>query len=230
MNILAVDTSGNVCSAAVLRGERILSESYMDDKKTHSETIAPMADECLKRVGLSAANIDLFCCAIGPGSFTGLRIGTAMIKAFAHTSGKPAIGVNTLDALAYNLSGTGEIVCPVIDARRGDVYTATYQNSARISDYCVLQLDAVLDELNGKRAVFVGDAALHFKDKILASSDAFRVAHSGVVLQRASSVGLVGYRMFQNGEGQQGDIQPFYLRETQAERVYAMKQKQANGD
>lgn len=225
MNILAVDTSGNVCSAAVLHGERILSESYMDDKKTHSETIAPMADECMKRVGLAVSDIDLFCCAIGPGSFTGLRIGTAMIKAFAHASGKPAVGVNTLDALAYILNGTDEIVCPIIDARRGDVYTATYQNGARITDYRAVQLDEILDELSGKSTVFVGDGAVNFKDKILAASDAFRVAHSGVVLQRASSVGLVAYRMVQNGESPKGDIQPFYLRETQAERVYAMKQK-----
>jgi len=228
MNILAVDTSGNVCSAAVLRGEKLLSESYMDDKKTHSETIAPMVDECLARVGMEVNDIDLFCCAVGPGSFTGLRIGTALIKAFAHASGKPAVGVNTLDALAANVSGTSEMVCPMIDARRGEVYTATYRDGERVSDYRAVPLESVLSELRGESVMFVGDGAMNYREKIVQASPSFRIAHSGMVLQRASSVGLVGRRMAQNGDAQDAyTLEPFYLRETQAERVLAQKQREA---
>ena len=224
MNILAVDTSGNVCSAAVLCDSKILSEIYVNDKKTHSETLAPMIDQCLLSAGLDIKNIDLFCCAIGPGSFTGLRIGTGMIKAFAHASSKPALGVNTLDALAQNAANTDGVVCPIIDARRGEVYTATYCNGERISDYRAMKLDDLLNELHDKKTIFLGDAALNYSEKILKAYDGFRIAHSGVVLQHAGSVGLTAYKMYKKGVSQDAyQIEPFYLRETQAERVYAEK-------
>jgi tRNA threonylcarbamoyladenosine biosynthesis protein TsaB len=220
MYILAVDTSGNVCSAAVLCDTRILAETYVDNKKTHSETLAPMTDDCLKSAGLCIKDIELFCCAIGPGSFTGIRIGTGMVKAFAHASGKPAVGVNTLDALALNASGTDETVCPVIDARRGEVYTAAYRGGERATEYRAVLLDAVLGELNGVKAVFLGDAAISYSKKILEASASFRIAHPGIALQRAGSVGLAALAMYQNGEsGDAYSLEPFYLRETQAERL-----------
>ena len=224
MNILAVDTSGNVCSAAVLQSNSVLSEMYVDNTRTHSEMLAPMVDKCLEIVGLSVRDIDLFCCAVGPGSFTGLRIGTGHIKAFAHASGKPAIGVNTLDALAQNMAGTDEIVCPLIDARRGDVYTASYRDGERMTEYRAVPLFDVLAGLAGQKVVFLGDGAVNFADTIRHASPAFRIAHSGVVLQRAGSCGLCAYRMHMQGIRQSAyALEPFYLRETQAERVYAQK-------
>ncbi len=219
MKILAVDTSGNVCSAAVLDDERILSEIYVDNKRTHSEILAPMADECLKSAGASIKDIDLFCCAIGPGSFTGLRIGAGMIKAFAQASGKPAIGVNTLDALAFNAGETGETVCPVIDARRGEVYTAYYKSGKRTTEYRGVPLNTVLEELKGEIVVFNGDAAVKYRETIIGTSSSFRIAHRGIVLQRAGSVGLCAYGMYKKGEQKDAySLEPFYLRETQAER------------
>jgi tRNA threonylcarbamoyladenosine biosynthesis protein TsaB len=220
MNILAVDSSGNVCAAAVLKDERILSEYYVDNLKTHSETLEPMADACLSAAGLSLKDIDLFACAVGPGSFTGLRIGAGMIKAFAHASGKSAIGVNTLDALAFTVSGTDEIVCPVIDARRGEVYTAVYRGGERAGEYRAMSLTDLLAELKGQRVVFCGDAAIKYAADIRTASSGFRVAHPGIALQRAGSVGLVAYRMYQQGvRGDAYALEPFYLRETQAERL-----------
>jgi tRNA threonylcarbamoyladenosine biosynthesis protein TsaB len=224
MNILAVDSSGNVCSAAVLRDERILAETYVDNQKTHSETLAPMADECLKSAGLSVHDVDLFACAIGPGSFTGLRIGAGLIKAFAHASGKTALGVNTLDALSFNVSGTDELVCPVIDARRGEVYTATYCQGARIVDYRAVLLAELLEELQGQMTVFAGDAALRYAAEIRAASENYRIAHAGIALQRAGSVGLVAYQLYRQGaRGDAYALEPFYLRETQAERLHVQK-------
>ena len=229
MNILAVDTSGNVCSAAVLRDERIIAETYVDNLKTHSETLAPMADECLKSAGLSVRDIDLFACAIGPGSFTGLRIGAGFIKAFAHASGKTALGVNTLDALAYNMNGTDELVCPVIDARRGEVYTATYCGGARTADYRAVALTELLEELQGQKTVFVGDAALRYAAEINTASAHYRIAHAGIALQRAGSVGLVAYHLYQQGaRGDAYSLEPFYLRETQAERLYVDPEKRSD--
>jgi tRNA threonylcarbamoyladenosine biosynthesis protein TsaB len=125
-----------------------------------------MVDHCLSFAGLHIDQVDLFACAVGPGSFTGLRIGVGLIKAFAHASGKPVVGVNTLDALAMNAFGTDEMICPIIDARRGDVYTATYHGGNRITEICAIQLDHVLSELQGKNVVFLGDAAsLSSKDR-----------------------------------------------------------------
>jgi tRNA threonylcarbamoyladenosine biosynthesis protein TsaB len=224
MNILAVDSSGNVCSAAVLTDERILAEHYVDNLKTHSETLEPMAEACLCAAGLALVDIDLFACAVGPGSFTGLRIGTGMIKALCHASGKPAIGVNTLDALAFTVSGTDETVCPIIDARRGEVYTAIYRGWERVGEYRALLLTELLEELQGQRAIFCGDAAIKYAADIRAASSLFRVAHSGVALQHAGSVGLVAYRQYQQGvRGDAYTLEPFYLRETQAERLFGRK-------
>lgn len=221
MLILAVETSGNVCSAAVLLEERILCEIYVDNKRTHSETLAPMIDECLKYAGADIKDIDAFGCSVGPGSFTGIRIGAGMIKAFSHASGKPALGVNTLDALSLNVSRTDEIVCPVIDARRGEVYTATYRGGERITDYRAVRLEDLLHELAGLSAVFLGDAALNYKDMILSSSPGFSIAHQGVVLQRAGSVGLYALALLNKGlAGDAYSLDPFYLRETQAERLF----------
>ncbi len=226
MFILAVDTSGGVCSAALLGDNKILSEAYMNDKRTHSETLGPMIDFCLSCAELDIRQIDLFACAVGPGSFTGLRIGIGMMKAFAQASGKPVAGVNTLDALAYNASGTDELVCPVIDARRGEAYTATYRNGERISDYRVLPLDDVLAELSGQPTVFLGDAAENYTDKIRGFNSHYRVAHKGIIMQRAGSVGLSGFSMFQKGITQDAySLEPFYLRETQAERLRALKEQ-----
>lgn len=225
MNILAIDTSGNACCAAVLKGEHILSEDFVNYKKTHSETLAPMIDHCLVGAGLDIKDIDLFCCAVGPGSFTGLRIGIGMIKAFSHASSKPAVGVNTLDALAWNEKGTQDTVCPIIDARRGEVYTAAYKDGKRISDYRAIPLDTVLEELKGGETVFLGDAAINYKEKILNASSSFRIAHSGIILQRASSVGFAAYELYLNKTYENAySLEPFYLRETQAERIFAEKQ------
>ncbi len=222
MHILAVDTSGGVCSAAVLRDNKLLSETYMNDKRTHSETIGPMVDFSLSCANIDINEVDLFACASGPGSFTGLRIGIGMIKAFAHASQKPAFGVNTLDALAINVLGADKIICPVIDARRGEVYTAIYENGNRISDYRAVPLQDVLSELKGRQTLFLGDATIVHKEKILSADPAFEIAHKGIVLQRAGSVGFAAYALYQTGNHQDAySLEPFYLRATQAERVMA---------
>ena len=226
MTILAVDTSGNVCSAAVLKDGRVLSEIYIDNKKTHSEMLGPMVDDVLKAAGMAIHDMDLYACAIGPGSFTGLRIGTAMIKAFAHASGRPAIGVNTLDALSYNISCTDARVCPIIDARRGEVYTAAYQAGERVTDYRALPLNALLAECCDKETIFLGDAAVGYEETILCTSHLFCIAQRGIVLQRAASVALVAFDLYSKGIQQDAfGLEPFYLRETQAERMLKARER-----
>jgi tRNA threonylcarbamoyladenosine biosynthesis protein TsaB len=220
MNILAIDTSGGVCTAAVLADAHILSEAYMNGRRTHSETLGVMVDQCLRYAELTARDIELFACAIGPGSFTGLRIGAGFIKGLAHVSQRPAVGVNTLDALAQNAAGVDAVICPVIDARREEVYTATYRDNARRSPYRAVPLKSLLRELEGQKTLFLGDAALKYRDMILEASPLYSVAHPGMALQRAASVGLLARELFASGVRQDVySLEPFYLRETQAERV-----------
>ena len=218
MRILSVDTSGGVCSAAVLCGGVIKSETYMNAGRTHSETIGPMIDFSLSCAGFGIQDIELFACAVGPGSFTGLRIGIGMIKAFAHASGKPAVGINTLDALARNLYGESDTICPIIDARRGEVYTALYSGGEQVGDYQAVPLDDLLENMKGEKVIFLGDAALKYRDNILASG--FRAAHQGIALQRAGSVGLSAFELYKENTAHDAySLEPFYLRESQAERM-----------
>jgi tRNA threonylcarbamoyladenosine biosynthesis protein TsaB len=226
MNILAIDTSGGVCAAAVLADTHVLSEMYMDGRRTHSETLGVMVDQCLKFADMSVSDIDLFACAIGPGSFTGLRIGVGFIKGLAHVSQRPAMGVNSLDALARNAAGISDFVCPVIDARRGEVYTATYKDGDIHSPYRAVPLKDLLASLQNQRTLFLGDAAVKYRDMILGDSPLFSVAHPGIALQRAASVGLCAFAMYETGARHTAySLEPFYLRETQAERVYAEKRE-----
>ncbi len=222
MNILAVDTSGNVCSVAVMEDEKIICEVYVDNKKNHSVTLGPMIDECLKRSEMTLEDIDLFGCAAGPGSFTGLRIGIGVIKAFCHSSGKKCVAVNTLDALAQNLEGDNRAVCAVIDARRTDVYSATYSGSNKLSKYRAMQIDELLEELKGQDVVFVGDGSIRFKKEI--DSAGFSTAKGVSALQHAGSVGILAYRNAGDAVSAY-ELEPFYLRKTQAERVYEQKHR-----
>ena len=125
MNILAVDTAGKTAGVALLQDDRLLYEVYLDGGMTHSETLMPMIDTCLKMCGLTCADIDLYAVNAGPGSFTGLRIGLAAVKGLAFPHDTPCAAVSTLEALAYSAAVEGTLLC-ALDARRGEVYWAGF--------------------------------------------------------------------------------------------------------
>jgi tRNA threonylcarbamoyladenosine biosynthesis protein TsaB len=127
MRILAVDTSSNVASAAIVDDNKLVCECVLNNKLTHSQTLMPMIDEVFKKSELAPQDIDMFAVSSGPGSFTGLRIGVTTIKGLAHATDKPVCGVNTLEALAYNLPFCPYIIAPIMDARREQVYNAFYK-------------------------------------------------------------------------------------------------------
>ena len=127
MKILALDSSGLVASVAVMEDENMLAEYTMNYKKTHSQTLLPMLDEMAKMIDLDLNTVDAIAVAGGPGSFTGLRIGSATAKGLGLALKKPLISIPTVDGLAYNLCGTEKIVCPLMDARRNQVYTGIYE-------------------------------------------------------------------------------------------------------
>lgn len=127
MKILAIDSSGLVASVAVTEDDNLIAEYTTNYKKTHSQTLLPMLDEVKKMIELDLNTIDAIAVSAGPGSFTGLRIGSATAKGLGLALNKPLIGVPTVDALAMNLYGTDQIICPLMDARRSQVYTGIYR-------------------------------------------------------------------------------------------------------
>lgn len=134
MKLLAIDSSGLVASIAVMEDENLIAEYTVNYKKTHSQTLLPMLNEVRNMIELDLDSIDFIAVAAGPGSFTGLRIGSATAKGLGLALGKPLVGVPTVDGMAFNLYGTDKLVCPIIDARRGQVYTGIYefvQNSSQ---------------------------------------------------------------------------------------------------
>jgi tRNA threonylcarbamoyladenosine biosynthesis protein TsaB len=233
LKVLAVDTSSTVAAVAVIENTKLLGEYVINHKKTHSQKLMPLINELLKSLELSPGEIDIYSASIGPGSFTGLRIGVTSIKAIAYAAQKPVVSVPTLDALAYNIPVTEHIVCPVMDARNNQVYTAIYKNEmgnqTKISEYMGLPVADLVEILRGKNRtiVFTGDAVeLHrdfLKEQLL---DKCEFAPIHLLHQRASSVAALALMSALAGKVESSfDMVPFYLRKSQAEREYERKQE-----
>lgn len=221
MRILGLDTTGNTLGAAVCEDGRLLSELYIDAGKKHSKTLMSAVDEALLFAECEIGEVDVFACAAGPGSFTGIRIGTAACAAMAHAAGKPVAAVNTLEALIENAGKTELAVCAVMDARRGEVYTMAKRGDETIVAERAVALTELLDTLLPEgTTVFVGDAAERFSDVILTHRPNSVFLPQQFLLQRASSVCAVAYRQYLNdGLLKYDELEPHYLRESQAERL-----------
>ncbi|NLX61946.1 MAG: tRNA (adenosine(37)-N6)-threonylcarbamoyltransferase complex dimerization subunit type 1 TsaB [Tissierellia bacterium] len=234
MKVLAVDTSTVIATCAVMEEEKMLGEYSLDQKMSHSENLVPMIKEVLDSLKLKVSDIDLFAVAIGPGSFTGLRIGIATIKALAHVYNKPVVGVSTLEALAFNLSFNGLIV-PIIDARRDRVYTGIYKWEEgilkNIMEPTVMEIDSLLDILikeedpimmNGN-GIFLHRQ--HIKDKLGDKVYFAKNIHNSC---RALSVAELALQKKDKIEGTNYyNLVPEYLRESQAQRELKKKESEA---
>ncbi|MBO4982902.1 MAG: tRNA (adenosine(37)-N6)-threonylcarbamoyltransferase complex dimerization subunit type 1 TsaB [Clostridia bacterium] len=216
MKILAIDSTANTSTVAVLENDTLLSIYTANTKNTHSETLLPMVKSVLETLRLKVDDIDAFAVSQGPGSFTGVRIGVATIKGLAFGKNKKCVGVSTIEALGENLRGFSGVVCPIMNARRGQVYTGAFLNGQRIiEDKCMMLNDLipVLKEYN-EPIYFVGDGySLIEEDEI--------IKHTPEPLryQNAYSVGKVAYEKLKNGEFTTDmDLRVEYLRKPQAER------------
>ncbi len=229
MKILAIDSSGLVASAALFDDGILVAEYTVDYKKTHSQTLLPMVDEIVQMTQQELSEIDAVAVANGPGSFTGLRIGAATAKGLALALKKPVIGVPTVDALAYNLYGTERLICPLMDARRGQVYTGLYtfegENLIVLREQEVALLDDVLQELNGRGepVIFLGDGVAVHSEKIkegMCVPYSFAPAH--LARQRAGAVAALAAIYYAEGKFTSAmEHVPVYLRLSQAERERA---------
>jgi len=195
MITLAVDTTAVTVTAAVREDDRTLSLFTLNTSKNHGEMLLPMIDSQLKPLGLSLDDIGLYAVSVGPGSFTGVRVGVSLIKGLAY-DGKPCAAVSSLEALAENLRGVSGIIVPVMDARRSQLYTAAFMDGERLMDDCLItasELDEKLHEIGGT-VRFVGDGYKVARSLITYPDVAETPEFARY--QNAASVAAVGYRMY----------------------------------
>ncbi|MCI5503112.1 MAG: tRNA (adenosine(37)-N6)-threonylcarbamoyltransferase complex dimerization subunit type 1 TsaB [Anaerobutyricum sp.] len=233
MKILAFDSSGLVASVAILEEEQLIAEYTLNYKKTHSQTLLPMLDEIVKMTELDLNEIDAIAVAAGPGSFTGLRIGSATVKGLGLALNKPIVSVPTLEGIAYNLYGTDALICPMMDARRKQVYTGLYEFNGKkfqiIADQTACPVEEILDRCNefGRKVIFLGDGVPVYqdmiKDKIQVEYD-FAPAHMN--RQRAGALGMRAFDYIREEKLESAaEHAPVYLRKSQAERELEAKGK-----
>jgi tRNA threonylcarbamoyladenosine biosynthesis protein TsaB len=223
MKILALDSTAVTASVAIADSGRLLALSTLNNGLTHSETLLPMVEAILNSTGLAVSDIDIFACSIGPGSFTGVRIGASTIKGLAFGRGKATIGVSALQALAYNLSCCDGIICPVMNARRNQVYNALFECRG-----------GKIKRLSPDRAVSIQelDAELaDFREKIHLCGDGYEMVKSALekatvcdtpellIWQNGFSVARCALELYESGvRTSDAELVPTYLRMPQAER------------
>ena len=225
MKILALDSTAKVASVALCEDELLLGELTLNNGNTHSQTLLPMVEFLLNKFELSPADIDLFAAAVGPGSFTGVRIGAATVKGLAFGRKAPCAGVSTLEALAYNLCDHNSLICPVMNARRQQVYTALFRAKDGVLERLMPDSAIAIAELDQKLAAFDEPVRLCgdgyditlplLTHAVIPTSERYR--H-----QSAYSVAQVARKMQNVGElCTDITLSPIYLRLSQAERERA---------
>ena len=229
MKILAIDSSALVASVALCEDENVLAEYTINNGNTHSETLLPMIESVLGFFDLGADEIDAFAVSAGPGSFTGVRIGAATLKGLAFGFGKPCVEVSTLEAIAYNLRLSRGIICPVMNARRGQVYTAVFRSNGEKLERLMPDVAISIEELDIILANYGEDVCL--------CGDGYDVTLAGLVntkplyveprlrLQSAASVAAVALEKYKRGEFCNDEqLRVNYLRQSQAERERAERE------
>lgn len=237
MRILALDSSGLVASAALVEDNVTVAEYTINYKKTHSQTLLPMLDEIRRMTELDLQTVDAIAIASGPGSFTGLRIGSATAKGLGFVLDIPIIPVPTVDSLAYNLYGSEKLICPLMDARRNQVYTGLYTFEGgeliTIQPQCAVDISEIISRINsmGRDVIFLGDGVPIYMEKLEELvQTGFYLAPACCNRQRAACVAALGEKLYEQGKFQSAaEHAPDYLRLSQAERERNQKAHEAVG-
>lgn len=226
MKILALESSGLAASVAVIEDGKMIGEFTANLKKTHSHTLLPMLDQLMKMLDMEPKNLDAIAVSKGPGSFTGLRIGSATAKGLGLALQIPLISVPTVDALAYNLCGVETLICPMMDARRQQVYTGLYTFEAGefkvIMPQRAVAVQEIISEINklGRKVIFLGDGVPVYRTVIEEMVEVdYEFAATHLAYQRAGALGALAEIYYREGKIQTASIhRPDYLRLSQAER------------
>ncbi len=231
MILFCLDTSGPVAGAALIRDGAVRYEGMAVNAFTHSQSILPMAEEAYRRTGLVISDTDYFAVTVGPGSFTGVRIGVSTVKALAHALGKPCIAVDALEAMAAGVQPFSGVICPIQDARAGQVYGAAFRGGTleRLLPDEPLKLEAYLEKVSafGQPMLFLGDGMPVHQDaiqSILGDRALFAPAHLAF-LRPAAAAFLAWNKREQAVEYK--DLSPLYLRPPQAERQKNLREMKA---
>ena len=247
MRVLAIDSSGLTATVAVVEETQTVAEYTINYKKTHSQTLLPMIDEVVKMTELDLGTIDAIAVAGGPGSFTGLRIGSATAKGLGLALNKPLIHVPTVDGLAYNVFGCEDIICPIMDARRNQVYTGIYTFSKKAGEkegrnlvepvfqvikmQMAVSIEELAERLNRYRrpVVFLGDGVPVYENVLAEKLTVpYSFAPAYMNRQRAAVVGTLAIQYYKSGKFEPAEEhRPDYLRVSQAERERAQREKEA---
>lgn len=229
--LLAIDTSSLVLGCALAEEDRLIAEWTVQRKLTHSEQLIPHMDAMLKEAGVERKDVTAFACALGPGSFTGLRIGLATAKMAARIWGVPLIGVDTLEGLAWNMAGAQAFILPLEDAQRGNVYAAlygAYETMWLEKKAAAAPIDAVIEAAlrHGGPLIAVGEAADLYKDKL---------KDAGILLAppqnrccRAGSIAMAAWAKWKRGEtADPMTVVPNYIRRSEAEVLWEQRHPEA---
>lgn len=249
MKILAIDTSSKNASVAIFENQNTILELNNNDEKTHSQKLMNMIDDAFKKTNLSLDDINLISCCLGPGSFTGVRIGIATCKAFSDSKNIPTVGISSLEALAHNLNENG-LICSLINANNGNLYAGFFEivnNQTVKSKLTFLTLknsngeitlnplrDFIMENdeilLNYSNIYFTGDGAILYKDlinKLILQKFKITVCENNN--STGISLGKIGYTKYKKGEyGDSSFLSPIYLRKSQAELALEEKLKQSS--
>ncbi|HWP96795.1 MAG TPA: tRNA (adenosine(37)-N6)-threonylcarbamoyltransferase complex dimerization subunit type 1 TsaB [Syntrophomonadaceae bacterium] len=230
MLLLAIDSATPVAGVALLEDRRLLKEEFSNYKKTHAETLMPMVDRVMRECQCQVSDLDGIAISAGPGSFTGLRIGLATAKGLCLGSGKPLVAVSTLEMLAANIGGIETLVCPILDARRNEVYAAIYMVTAgkprSIHPPEAMDLETLVERIKDvntgwekAHCILVGDALTRYEDYLRgALGEAFLQAPPHLVLPRASALATLAMDKLQEGQTEDPfTLRPLYLRLSEAE-------------
>lgn len=238
MKILALDSSGLVASVAVIEDDNLIGEYTVNYKKTHSQTLLPMLDVIANMIELDLDTVDAIAIAKGPGSFTGLRIGSATAKGLGLALDKPIVEIPTVDGLAYNLWGAKDLVCPLMDARRNQTYTGIYAfedgRMQVLEPQCAVDIAQIVEKVNKQQraVVFLGDGVPVFRGYLEEHVQVpYSFAPPHMNKQRAGAVAALAFTYLKNGQTvSAADHQPDYLRLSQAERERKEKEARLPGD
>lgn len=239
MKILSIDTASNVCGVSILENKKLICNLDTNTGRTHSENLMPMIQNAFQKNNLTLKDIDLIVCDIGPGSFTGLRIGIATVKAFSDSLSIPCIGISSLEVLAYNIKDSIERnnhVCSIIDCKNDNCYFALYERrngifetliepQAESIESCLSILKSYCEDTLGNSSLtFVGDGSELYRDKIKdVFSNAKFISQNSNILN-SFSLGLAGIDKYNSEEDIQ-EILPLYLKKPQAQRQLEEKEK-----
>ncbi|MHB1419518.1 MAG: tRNA (adenosine(37)-N6)-threonylcarbamoyltransferase complex dimerization subunit type 1 TsaB [Bacillota bacterium] len=231
MRVLGVDSATSVASVAIVEDDQVRAEIFLNTGTKHAQSLMIVVNQVLENAGLTLSALDGLAVVLGPGSFTGLRIGLATVKGLALVTGLPVIGIPTLDGLAMNAAGMPGLICPILNARKNEVYTAIYRSEGlgmkRVSDYLAVGPQILAGQLTGsdEQVTFLGDGWPVYREILQATlGDRIRAVFFTNALPRASQIAWLGLSRLRAGEKDDlHGLTPLYIRPSEAEIKWAQK-------